>query len=253
MTSPAERALDARERLGLSGKGPLPDILGLIETVAGIPVVVEQLGDDGIAGAYAVRRGVPFILVNGSSAIVRGRFTIAHEFGHHLLQHGLSVDRVITLAGGQPVKEVQANAFAAEFLLPLEALEVWLRPRKYPPVDLPLVVDLAHTFRVSALVALYRLSAASRVDTRTANKIEKAIERNEHRSVRLPPRPLLPESFGDASKRSRRLPSEAEYLLLSALGAGLLSERDVAAKLRLGPQEVRQRAQRIASEQSEDI
>ena len=146
VSTPVERALEERARLGLSSKAPTPDMLGLIENVAKVPVIVQQLGNTGIAGAYAVRRGLPFIFVNGSMPTVRARFTLAHEYGHHVLKHGLSIDKVINIAGKQPAKEVEANSFAAEFLLPLEALDAWLRDRDYPDADLKVVVELARDF-----------------------------------------------------------------------------------------------------------
>ncbi len=49
------------------------------------------------------------------------RFTAAHELGHFLLQHDGSLDREIRFPGqteGRNSQEVEADAFAAEFLMP---------------------------------------------------------------------------------------------------------------------------------------
>jgi len=253
VSTPVERALEERARLGLSSKAPTPDLLGLIENVAKVPVIVQQLGPTGIAGAYAVRRGLPFIFVNGSMPTVRARFTLAHEYGHHVLQHGLSIDKVINISGKQPPKEVEANSFAAEFLLPLEALDAWLRDRDYPDADLNVVVELARDFWVSALVACYRLLSAHRLSSKKAIEIEHAIEQGQHLQVRLPDTRLLPESLVEARGRVRRLPAEAEYALLRALDQGLLSEEDVEAKLQVPRDELQAFQHRLAVNRADEI
>src|SRR5262245_40122457 len=102
VTSAAGCALAERARLGVGSSAPIAVLLGLVENVAAVPVVMERLGSCGIAGAYAVRRGTPFILLNSDSSLVRLRFTLAHEYGHHVLGHGLSVDREISFSASQP-------------------------------------------------------------------------------------------------------------------------------------------------------
>ena len=64
--------------------------------------------------------------VNGNQYAPRQRFTLAHEFGHAWIGHDgrLEADTVETLSGRtcNPL-EVQANAFAAEFLVPKGGLD----------------------------------------------------------------------------------------------------------------------------------
>src|SRR6266849_50373 len=97
---------------------------------------------------------------------VRARFTLAHEYGHHVLQHGLSIDKVINISGKQPPKEVEANFFAAEFLLPLEALDAWLRERDYPDANLNGVVELARAFWVRTTAQAPQRHSGSHPDSR---------------------------------------------------------------------------------------
>jgi Zn-dependent peptidase ImmA (M78 family) len=249
----AQRALIERDRLGVGSKSSIADLLELVEEAAEVPVVVEQLGPDGIDGAFAVKRGVPFILLNGAKPLVRLRFTLAHEYGHHVLGHGLSVDKVISFSASQPQKEVQANAFAAEFLLPLEALDFWLRSRGYPNPDLSLVAELARDFQVSAQVALYRMQSANRLSARAVREIEQAIQAGDHQTVALPHRRLRRDSLRDARTRQRRLPADVECLLLRALERDLLDAGQVARRLRLAPEQVATRlAAVIAAGESEE-
>lgn len=251
MRSPAEHALAERARLGLSSKTPIPDLLDLIENAADVPVIVEQLGADGIDGAFVVRRSVPFILLNGSNATVRLRFTLAHEYGHYVLGHGLSIDKEINFSAAQPQNEVQANAFAAEFLLPLDALDGWLRARRYAPPNLQLIAELAHEFRVSAQVALYRMRSANRLSVRLARDLEQAIQGGEHHTVALHRRRLTPDTLREARTRQRRLPAEAECLLLRGLERDLLDADEVGRRLRLTRDEVAERLAAAAAERDD--
>jgi uncharacterized protein DUF955 len=66
---------------------------------------------------------VPLVVVNGRQPLVRQRFTLAHELGHHRMGHGYVVDDPAAIAGrARSRAEVAANAFAAELLLPRAAV-----------------------------------------------------------------------------------------------------------------------------------
>ena len=154
----ASAALAAREALGIGVDGPVPDLLMAVEETGRVPVTVLSL-PDGIAGAYGRKHDQAFIFISSKERVVRQRFTLAHEFGHHRLQHRGSFDHVddLTSQAGSPA-EVQANYFAAEFLAPRRAVTNWIEANDEDPRRLEAVVKLAHYFRVSASVALYRLS-----------------------------------------------------------------------------------------------
>src|SRR5207302_4622703 len=99
-------------------------------------------------------------------------------------------------------------------------------------------VELASDFLVSAQVGLYRMQSASRRSGRPARDLKQAIQAGEHRIMAVHGRPLLPESLRDARARQRRLPAEAERLLLRALERDLLDADEVARRLRLAPDQV---------------
>ena len=106
----------ARAVLGTPMEEPLPDVLELVEEGHGVPVGVLAL-DPAIAGAYIRRPRGALILLNGTDSVQRLRFTLAHELGHHVLEHEQSVDPHAVL--NRPVRaiEVQANRFAAPQLV----------------------------------------------------------------------------------------------------------------------------------------
>src|SRR5689334_7363818 len=136
----------ARLEMGFGLEGPLPDLLAAVEGPGGAHVVVLELGAD-VAGACLQRGDLVLLFVNGAQAAVRRRFTLAHEFGHRRLGHASVIDRPADLFGAAAdPAEVAANYFAAEFLLPAEAVRAWARGRA---LALDEVVRLAAEYGVS--------------------------------------------------------------------------------------------------------
>ena len=180
MSAGAQQAQATRARLGLALDGPVPDLLRAVEEGAGLAVSVIEL-PDGVSGAYARREGQGFAFLNLREAPVRQRFTLAHELGHHELKDGGVIDASADVFGAPTaVRERRANAFAAELLVPLAAVQRWAQARSDADVSLLTVVALASWFRVSALVALYRLSAARLVGAKAVRSFEQAIRDSEH-------------------------------------------------------------------------
>lgn len=152
----AKRAREARAAFGLDRSAPLRCLLDVVEAQTGLAIVVAPLVE-GLAGAcVAFGSGGRLLFVNGAQATVRQRFTLAHELGHVRCGHdgALAVDTFATLSGATTnVLEVQANAFAAEFLLPASAVDEVLDGD--PGLD-ELVVT-ASAFGGSALMTLFRV------------------------------------------------------------------------------------------------
>ncbi len=156
----AKRAREARGDLGYTREGPLPDVVEAVEERGGAHVVVLDL-PEGVAGAYVARADCPLLFVNGHQALSRQRFTLAHEFGHHRMGHASVVDEQRAINGQlHDPNEVRANAFAAEFLLPRDAVRAWGREHVDGPLSLEQVVLLACEYGVSAQVARYGLQNA---------------------------------------------------------------------------------------------
>jgi len=82
-------------------------------------------GQDGVAGF--IDRGSKTIGVISKGSLGAHRFTLAHEIGHVVLHSGESYfrDRSISEPGsgcGRPSYEIEADAFAAELLMPRKLL-----------------------------------------------------------------------------------------------------------------------------------
>src|SRR5205823_979942 len=121
----AKRAREAREQLGLDAASPVGCVVTLVEQSGGLPIAVGTLPEK-IAGAL-FRNGLGAIAwVNGTQSVERQRFTVAHGYGHVVCKHEGSrkVDTQAIISGAtRNPEEVQANAFAAQFLAPRAGVE----------------------------------------------------------------------------------------------------------------------------------
>lgn len=179
-----KRARTTRERHGVPATGPVPDLVVLAEDRVGVPVVVTALAD-AVDGAYVAKPPGATIFLNARRPVVRQRFTLAHELGHHQLRHATSVDDARDLvedAGTQPMDERCANAFAAELLVPRDAAREWVQGSGGPAgvTTVAGVVRFAIAFGVSAAMAGIRLKTASLATAEQADALLAAIEAGEH-------------------------------------------------------------------------
>jgi Zn-dependent peptidase ImmA (M78 family) len=209
----AKRARDTREALGLDAAAPI-DVLAVAEQRALVPVAVAPL-PDAIAGC-CWRDGTRSLLwVNGAQALVRQRFTLAHELGHLRLGHGGAIppDSVAVLAGDtRDPREVQANAFAAELLAPRAGVTGMVTGEP----GLEIVAAIAGRYGISTLAALYRL-----VTLRLTTRAERLLQELDDGLVTWFDVP--PYDDGLARTVMPRLPEG------SALAAALHGDASVAA------------------------
>ena len=151
----AKRAREARAALGLGPEEPFACALGAIEA-AGVPVVVAALPGN-VAGCCLKSGDRSLLFVNGLEYVGRQRFTLAHEYGHHVMGHeGMppdSTETVVQLFARSPV-EVQANAFAAEFLAPAAGVRAMVDGEP----TLETIARVAGHFGISLQAALVRLN-----------------------------------------------------------------------------------------------
>jgi Zn-dependent peptidase ImmA (M78 family) len=227
----AKRAREARAALG-HGDGPPPDVLDAVER-AGAHVVLLELGP-GVAGAYLP--DVPVVVVNGRQPLVRQRFTLAHELGHHRIGHGYVVDGPAAIAGRhrRDQREVEANAFAAELLLPRAGVAAWGERHVSGAVTLEHVVLVAHEHGVSAQAARYALTTAGVLrDPVRERALDGEIAAGLHvdcaRWLGLQP---LADGLADAVAALPRIPPALRGAVLVDLLTGATDVAGVARELR---------------------
>ena len=98
-----------------------------IATQIGAEIRREDFDED-LSGFALQKNGSKFIGINSTEGHERQRFTIAHELGHLILHKqdnvnydagvGLVLLREAHSVRGSDIKEVEANRFAAELLMP---------------------------------------------------------------------------------------------------------------------------------------
>jgi Zn-dependent peptidase ImmA (M78 family) len=231
----------ARATLGLGLEAPLADIVEVVEDLESIPVMVLAL-PQGIAGLQGSKQGRHFVFLNGTQAVSRQRFTLAHELGHIEMGHGASVDYEDNVLGSsrRAPREVQADSFAAEFMAPLDGVGTWLNLMHGPDLSLETVVRLAHHFHVSATAALYRLQAVWRLNKSKYQPLEAAIDRGDHHELarRLGLEPHV-DTLARACGHLPRLPRVTLTHGVNAYERGLLSVAQIAALLQVDEARIR--------------
>lgn len=141
-----------------------------------VPINVEQIAvsigaeirrddfDESLSGFAFQKHGSKFIGVNSSEGEQRQRFTIAHELGHLFLhkQSPVSYDTGMMMlrdshsSDGTDIKEIEANRFAAELLMPEESLRSDMA--KAGHIDLVEDDDSTKQF-ITKLAAKYNVSS----------------------------------------------------------------------------------------------
>lgn len=113
-------------------------------------------GDWDISGKFSYEEGVPTCWVSITDTEQRQRFTLAHELGHFALNHGEQVDSTESLyrktQGWQHSREREANAFAAEILMPKIAIDFLIEKKGITGIR-----ALAQALNVSPVAMEYRL------------------------------------------------------------------------------------------------
>lgn len=164
-TQAKERARKLLDELEITS-APVP-----IEKIIKRCQVVLQYApfEDELSGMAYINEGVSIIGINALHPPNRQRFSAAHELGHHLLhadqlKSAVHVDRglrvlmrdQIASQGVDPI-EIEANAFAAELLMPKSMLKEVIAGGEIDIESDIQIEALAKKFRVSASAIRYRL------------------------------------------------------------------------------------------------
>jgi len=213
-----------RKRLDL-GDRPLGDVADLLES-QGVRTALLDLPHD-VSGLTLMEPSLSFFVVaNRSHAVTRRRFSWVHEYAHILFDRSLR-GTVSRASERDELAEVRANAFAAAFLLPEEGAHAFVdtigkgrgsrqrwdvyddsgeqgaipaEGRSEPgsqQIQLYDVIVLAHRYRVSRSMALYRLKNVSLLSQSELESLldqERDHGRNLERSLGLTPAEREPSS-----------------------------------------------------------
>lgn len=143
---PTLSARVTRASLGLVPDKPISRLVNTFEYNGGLvfvtPFAMSKI--DAFSGWATLDIDRPIIIVSCNISGDRMRFSLAHEIGH-LVMHGAP-------KGTMAVMEKEANAFAAEFLMPEDAI----RSDLLAPITLTSVAQLKPKWGVSMQALIYR-------------------------------------------------------------------------------------------------
>ena len=121
--------------------------------------------DRELSGMALTKSEEKLIWINSLHHPNRQRFTLAHEIGHHVLHQdiliaGVHVDKGIlrrdtVSSAGSDIKEIEANAFASQLLMPNN--EIHKLSKDLDLDDDDAIRSLANKFKVSVAALQYRL------------------------------------------------------------------------------------------------
>lgn len=151
----------------LVGQSHAPVLLDPIAEHLGAEIREFELDAD-VSGILFRGQGRKVIAVNAAHPQVRKRFTIAHEMGHLALHKGTEVHvdqgfrvnlRDSNSATAQDVEEIEANAFAANLLMPALWLRSDFRGSEFDLENEDQIGALAERYQVSVQAMIVRLTS----------------------------------------------------------------------------------------------
>ena len=113
---------------------------------SGNPELLDLFIKKNLSAFISLEDGI--VIYNSTHPTVRNRFSVAHEVGHFILGHSFK-NEIYNLNSRDP-REVEANMFASELLMPFETF------KKYVSSGLK-VTDLARKYWVSDEAVGWRL------------------------------------------------------------------------------------------------
>jgi predicted secreted protein/Zn-dependent peptidase ImmA (M78 family) len=143
-------------------------------------LLFRRLGN--LYGAYKRYGDAGGIMINAQHPLSLQRYTAAHEYGHHVLGHSGSADEEERIEHWpRDLREVAAQAFAGEFLMPLQLVNYTLRTMglsgKYLPLtalqvyQMSLELGVSYRAAVTQLVGQHKLTVAAGRRLRAENPL----------------------------------------------------------------------------------
>ncbi len=160
-------------RLGIDPAAPV-DIFRVIESER-IWLLFEEL--EGLFGFFQREDEVAGIVLHRGHPQSLQRFTAAHEYGHYVLGHAVSQDggEEVYGRGDLPVQEYEAQAFAAEFLMPLalvnRALDRLSLAEEPEDLDATSAYQLSLEIGASYTATVARLNQLNKISFERARKL----------------------------------------------------------------------------------
>jgi len=232
-------AVRERNRLGL-GDQPICELRELLETDVGLRIMYADLPSR-IAGMYAYAGDVGCcIVINRRHPAERRRASLAHEYGHVIVdRYSPGVDYV-AYPGRKPTNERFAESFGMSFLMPATSLrrrfnEIVSAKGDFQVADL---CRLNHLYFVSVEAMVYRLESLQLIPEGTMEHLrESRFEVRKAKGIlELPERP----------ETNDRYPDRYVYLAVHVYEQAKISEGQLAKFLSVDRVTAREIAERVS-------
>ncbi|MCK9250865.1 MAG: ImmA/IrrE family metallo-endopeptidase [Solirubrobacteraceae bacterium] len=211
-----EAARSLRREQGWDPEEPLPCALRMAEEHLGLDVVVTRLPRP-VSGAYLPQDDRGLIFVNGTHAVVRQRFTVAHEVGHHVLGHG-AAPRVLTRAAAETAPQPSEEPTTATS----------------PTADgRPTTGDPAADDGLAAATTIRRTT--DRPAPTTADVTDRPASATPHATDRSGPAAHAPDAEADADDRTARQEAQANAFAAELLAPAVAVRSFVRRHASAGP------------------
>jgi Zn-dependent peptidase ImmA (M78 family)/transcriptional regulator with XRE-family HTH domain len=223
-----EIALEVRNRLGL-GDAPIPDLRALLEEAVGLRVFFYPMPSL-IAGLFACNDVVGGCVgINSQHPAARENFSLAHEYAHFLTTR---YQADVALESGRWMRspaEQFADSFAGNFLMPRSGVirrfsELKDAREGEKNIRIADVLHLAQFYGVSVQAMCLRLEELRRLPSGTWDTLKSRGLKPERARAAL--------GLVAATDNRQLLPQRYLMLAKRAYDAGLLSEGQLAKKLR---------------------
>ena len=206
-------------------------IYGLAEAVG----VTVRFNNINMEGMY--QRGArPRIHLSALRPLARRAYNCAHELGHHIFGHGLSIDELRKDAehSWDDPKEFLADAFAGFTLMPVVGLRRAFATRYWAPETATAgqIFTIACNFGVGYGTLLTHLSVSVNMISRSRAAVLQRVTPKALRAEFLGHETLAPLLVGDCHRVATTLDAEVPMLVLlppgtQTVGSCLAHERDL--------------------------
>lgn len=181
-----DRAVNFRDKYGLGNycAKQLLEILDLLEKTEriNIKLIRTPFNNSNLAGFIGYKHEAFVIVTNTNHTLGSERFTIAHEI-YHLLENRVfikvnSIIEEMLDSDINDVKEIMANAFAAELLMPKEDISSsidGMTKNRTKPIDSMMVVRLQQKYGVDYVAITKRLYETGWVNDQEQKKLNECI------------------------------------------------------------------------------
>ncbi len=152
------------------------DIFDIVQR-DGLWLMLQPLGN--LYGCYLIMDDVEGILINSNHPLHLQRYTAAHEYGHFVLKHGVSLDvedTILPHVNESRLQEAAAQTFAAYFLMPLELVNTVLLKMGLPSKPGRLTPRQAYSFSLevgaSYAAAVNHLATLNKITWQVAKELK---------------------------------------------------------------------------------